>query len=268
MPALEATPRPLSSYGQRALRGERLTDILVIDHHGHFGMEPDGMTLEAEVADVIRELDFNGVSRAVAFYFGPDYQDGNDLILRAMEMHPDRVLGYATVVMSSPGDAMHELERCRRAGMVGLKLHSFYERERFAGDRYKPVWAFCEEHRWPVIIHGMDETLPRNYPKTVFITAHGIQGAATPSSIRMLQECPNYYWCTSATMCAMGAIERAVEAAGAHKLIFGSDFPGNNLATRLGSILAARISDDAVRAILGGNIARILSLTPRKEFPR
>ncbi|MBI3986136.1 MAG: amidohydrolase [Lentisphaerae bacterium] len=259
--------KPFSRYGRRALRGERLTDIPIIDHHGHLGIEPGGLSLDAEVAEVIAVMDDNGVSRTAVFGFGPDTRDVNDLILRGVAQHPDRFIGYATLLMDSPGDVMKELERCRGAGMVGLKLHVAFEKEPYVSKRFKPVWEFCAQHRWPVIIHGMDERLPRENPDTVFIAAHGIESVLNEASVRTVRECPNYYWCTSATVMAMGAIEKAVSLFGADRLIFGSDVPLNNQATRLGSVLAARISDDAMRKILGGNIARLLGLTLRDSFP-
>lgn len=55
-----------------------------------------------------------------------------------------------------------------------------------------------------------------------------------------------------------GRMERAVDALGADRIVFGSDAPGRSFATQLAKVLGARISEEAKRLILWGNAARLL----------
>jgi len=257
-----------SSYLQRAIKGEFLDDIPIIDHHGHFQSSFSTISLKEEGADIINVMDSIGVDRVVMFSTGyQDYCQLNDITLKQISMHPDRFIGYAFIRMDSSKRVIKELERCYKAGMVGLKLASIYEREPFSSNLFKPVWEFCTEHRWPVIIHGFDVHLAYDNLDTIFIGAHNIEKIFSDEAINAIKECPNYYWGTSATMTMMGAIEKAVSLFGADRLIFGSDLPLNNLATRLGAVLAARISNEDMSKILGGNIARLLGLKLRDTFP-
>lgn len=256
-----------SGIYRRVLRGDRLDDLLIIDHHGHFGTEFSGLSLDREVAEIIPVMDAVGVDRGVVFYCGIDYRRGNDLTLEGVAMAPQRFIPYAYLNTDAPQALLDELERCRQAGMVGLKLHNNWG-AKFTDAIWKEVWAYCAQYRWPVIIHGMEPRLARENPPTVFINAHGIGLIRDKDAVQTMRDCPNYYWDTSSTNTYMGAIEEAVSLFGAERLIFGSDFPLNNMATRLGAVLAARISDEDMRKILGGNIARLLNLTLRDSFPK
>lgn len=259
-----------SNYLQQAVKGIPLYDIPIIDHHGHFGFADADGFLKEEVSDIINIMNSIGVDRAVVYSIGgQEYSILNDLTIQGISLHPDRFIGYAYIRMDSPEKAIREIERCRQAGMAGLKLHNSWERKPIISNCFKVVWEFCAEHKWPVIIHGMDLRLPRENPDTIFIHAHGIENMYQNNEtvIATMRECPNYYWDTSATMTCMGAIEKAVSLFGADRLIFGSDFPLNNLATRLGAVLAARISDEDMGKILGGNIVRLLGLKMRNTFP-
>ena len=254
-----------SGLYRRMLKGQKLDDELIIDHHGHLGSVSAGRPpLEREVADIISVMDAAGIDRGVVFSTGSDYHCRNQLTLEGFAMAPERFIPYAYLNADAPPAMLAELERCRRAGMAGLKLHdSWRGNSKFTDAFWKDVWAYCAQYRWPVIIHGMIPRLARENPQTVFIHAHGIELIFNDEAIQTMRECPNYYWDTSATMTAMGAIERAVSLFGADRLMFGSDFPLNNMATRMGAVLAARISDGDMRKILGGNIARLLNLKLR-----
>lgn len=239
----------------------------VIDHHGHLGTALfSSLPLEEEVQEIISVLDSVGIDRAVVFPFHYDYKRGNDIIIKGVSLAPERFIGYATLIKDNLTDMMKELERCLSSGMKGLKLHSFFG-DNFKDPVWKDVWKFCALHKWPVIIHGMVPSLARENPDTIFIHAHGI-GELSQEVIKTIQECSNYYLCTSATITLMGAIEEAVNLFGAERLIYGSDLPLNNPATRIGAVLTAKISEEDIQKILGGNIIRLLDLKIKDTFPR
>ena len=255
---------------KRALRGEILTDFPIIDHHGHFNLFPRGMSLQEEITDIITVMDNCGISRGVVFHCSleEDYPALNDIILKGISFYPARFIGYAFINMTRGTDnALREIGRCRKLGMKGLKLHCGGDIEPFTSTKFIPVWKKCAELGWPVIIHGMDYHLAYDYPETIFIGAHNIESINQEAVLKAMLDCPNYYWDTSATICQMGAIEKAVALFGADKLIFGSDYNGNNMAARLGSVLTAKIPAGDMKKILGGNIIRLLNLEPRSNPP-
>src|SRR5579863_5709100 len=78
----------------------------------------------ANAEDLVAEMDAAGVDASVSFSFGwTDAElivETNDYILDAMRRYPGRIYGM-TVLLPTAGDAaVYELERCAKAGMVGL----------------------------------------------------------------------------------------------------------------------------------------------------
>jgi len=270
-----SAPLQRTSFARRAVRGERLLDVPIVDAHAHLQMHTgfcvEAAPLEREVESFLRAMDATGVDRAVLFTCtAEDYTVLNDLTIAGVGRCPERLIGYAFATLDSPARAVRELERCRAAGLRGLKLVNapgIGLAQDFLAPGWRPVWEFCAEAGWPVLVHALDLRLPRENPETTFIHAHGIEGIHRPEALAVMRDCPNCCWCTSSTMIAMGAIERAVELVGADRLIHGSDFPANNIATRLGAVLGARIGERDMRLILGGNIARLLGLEFRDSFP-
>ncbi len=248
---------------KRALAGERLTDIPIIDHHGHLGYFLSGTeSLKDESDRIVAEMDNCGINRGVVFACGTeDIVRHNDRIVEGVSYNPERYIMYAYVRQGEDDTcALKELERCNNLGMKGLKIHAAFEQGNIDHARFADIWHFCAEKKWPVIYHGLPLELITQYPKTIFVGAHCIEKAPAPGAVEMLKEYPNYYWCTSSTLCLRNAVEKCVRMGCVDKLLYGSDFPLNSFSVRLGSILAAEIDDDDIKKILGGNAIRLLQL--------
>src|SRR5579871_3326380 len=73
---------------------------------------------------LIAEMDGASVDMSVAFSFGwsdPSLiEEGNNYILEAMKRYPNRIRGMAVLQPLMGQHALYELERCAKAGMVGL----------------------------------------------------------------------------------------------------------------------------------------------------
>ena len=57
-----------------------------------------------------------------------------------------------------------------------------------------------------------------------------------------------------------GIIERMVEEAGSTKIVFGTDMPWYSPAFAVGTVLFARLGDEARKDIFNRNAARLLAL--------
>jgi predicted TIM-barrel fold metal-dependent hydrolase len=64
---------------------------------------------------------------------------------------------------------------------------------------------------------------------------------------------------------ARGKLEQAVEKLGAHRVVFGTNFPRLNAGVALGMLADATLSEADRRAILGGNAARLFQLNQTRE---
>ena len=78
----------------------------------------------------------------------------NDALAEAIDRHPDRYLGYATLAPKDADAAAKELERCvKELGFRGWNTHSNLGDSFLDEKRYWPVLAKAEELSVPVYVH-------------------------------------------------------------------------------------------------------------------
>src|SRR4029078_10930813 len=92
----------------------------------------------------------------------------------------------------------------------------------------------------------------RRYPELVLVLGHA---GGTPeglrASVEVAEQCPNVYLDTGTSLVYRGSIESLVEAAGAERVLFGTDAVYLADAPQVARIAGSRISDTAKRQILG-----------------
>lgn len=77
----------------------------------------------------------------------------NEAIADLVRRSEGRFTGFASVDPSRP-DALAELERCAAMGLKGLKLQPITQQFHFGDQRFYPLWDFCRQHRWPILVHA------------------------------------------------------------------------------------------------------------------
>lgn len=100
--------------------------------------------------------------------------------------------------------------------------------------------------------------LAAGYPQQKFLCAHA--GGEWEQGIRAIRDSPNVLIETSGFDATAGFIEMGVREIGADRIVFGSHLPSRSLGTELGKIIAAQISQQDRKQILGGNFRRLLSV--------
>jgi uncharacterized protein len=234
----------------------------------------------ATAEQVVAHMDETGV--AVSVVFGLPFEDQglcrlvNDYVLEAVGAFPGRLAGLACVSPSEPG-ATSELERCLDGGLRGCgELAPRGGAEDL--ESLREVAGVLRERGWPLLVHA-NEPVGHDYPgKTLFgpeacvacaqaylgtkiVFAHMGGGTFLYEAMPELREVlADVYYDTSAVPYLYGAgIYLAAEAtAGAHKVLFGSDYPLLSPARyREGlSVLSAETGAD-VRA---GNARKVFKL--------
>jgi uncharacterized protein len=234
----------------------------------------------ATAEDVVAEMDRSGVGMSVVFGFPFDDQDlcreVNDYVLEAVAAWPGRLAGLACVAPGKAG-APAELARCLDAGMrgcgelaPGVAAADIKELAEVAGllrERGLPLMLHANEpvgHGYP----GKGAFGPEAcvacataYPGLKLVFAHMGGGTflyeAMPELRRTLADA---YYDTSALpyLYDMG-IYRAVEAtAGAHKLLFGSDYALLSPSRYREGL--DTLAPDARAAVCGDNARKVFSL--------
>jgi uncharacterized protein len=248
------------SFTQLARQGLPIRGELVLDAHTHMGQGEHYFLPRSDPEGLVANMERYGITCACTFSFAgvsSDYRYGNDLVADAVRRFPQRFIGYTVVNPSYPEDIVPELERGTQIGLRGVKLITHYQGHSEETPRLFPVYEWCQARRKIILSHqwGAPSFLTevaRRYPDVCFVIGH--LNLAYAEAVRLRD---NVYTTTTFVPWP-GAIAQAVQAFGASKILFGSDFPDLDPSLNLGPLLTARIRDEEKRAILGGNMAGIL----------
>ena len=258
----------MSDILSRARRGERLSDIDIIDLHGHIGRVNFALP-DVSLEGLITAMDRVGVSRMAVSHmsvWSPDTERGNGEVLKAIEKYPERFNGYAGIWPSDADAVKKNVAGWLAKGFIGLKLHNANAFS-YMDDAYQPAYAMANERHMPVLFHtwGSQENdfdpitrMAEKYPDTSLILAHaGAGGEAGYTDIT--RKVPNVHLDIAYSLSPRGLVKRLVEAVGADRVTFGSDSYFFSLTQQVGKVLGADIADEDKIKILSTNATRILS---------
>jgi uncharacterized protein len=272
--------QPLEKFEPHALelvkRGRRDYDEVV-----KYSESPKEFLKFLDAADIERAGLINYVSPDV-IGFMPDV---NDWIARYCSAEPRRLLAFGSVHPKYVPDAAAEVERLKKIGIRGLKVHPSHQL--FAPNEYRngfgPLRAMYERAQalgLPVMIHTGTSIFPgaRNlyaqpmladdvgvdFPDLVVILAHGGRPLWMEEAFFLVRRHKNMYMDISGIppQKLMQHFPRIEEIAG--KVLWGTDWPGPGVPGVRGNIEKFRalpISPAAQQQILYGNAARLFPVT-------
>lgn len=209
-----------------------------------------------------------------------EVRSANDVILRAMERHPDRIRGMCFLVPGFVGEAIQEVERCLAAGMIGIKLYNQYKIDdpvvrpilEFVADRKIPLLEHsgyltdpAGKAAQPLTSHGADfAAASRAVPEAMLIHAHIGGGGDWEWTIRALRDASsNVYVDVSGSNLDDGQVEFAVEELGVERVLFGTD---GTMTGSVGKVLDASLTEEQKDLIFWGNAERILAAQGAKPL--
>jgi uncharacterized protein len=257
-----------------ATLGNGLRDVPLFDAHTHTGAnDPDGMS--ATLEELTGMLDDVG-SRAVFFTMHePDgYPEANDRVIAEAEQAGGRLVPFCRV---NPHDsAPAEARRALAAGARGIKLHPRAEQFTLDHPQVGDLFAIAEERGVPILIHAgrgipalgkhVVEHASRHPGANVILAHAGICDLAW--IWRSALELPNLFfdtsWWNPADLLTLFSLVPPGQ------VLYGSDAPYGRpvlsvtLATRCA--LQAGLSDDQLRAVLGGQLERLLAGEPAADM--
>ena len=193
----------------------------------------------------------------------------NDNTLAAMALAPDFVFGLC-YLNPAHGAAFcaQEIDRCVvRGGMIGIKLWVAVLARDPALD---PILERATALGVPVLHHAWYKTvghvahesdpgdiadLAKRHPHANIIMAH--LGGGLWRGVQAIAGHENVFLDTSGAQPEAGLVEYAVRALGAHRVLYGSDWPLRDFAAQTARILGADLSDRERALIFGENARRI-----------
>jgi predicted TIM-barrel fold metal-dependent hydrolase len=128
---------------KRALAGEKLSDLHIIDSHCHMGPWYNYYFPKADVDEMIYDADLVGVEKicvAPHASISLDYKLGNRIMAEAAAKYPDRVIGYVAFDPHRPDEIDEEFRRYYSIEQVaGVKIHPSIHSYNINGENYIKV---------------------------------------------------------------------------------------------------------------------------------
>lgn len=261
-----------SRIADEVLAGKPLS-CEVIDAHTHITPYTSFSWYQyrPELDEAIRMMDRLGIDTIVTAphaFAGSYCEQANAIAARAIQRYPGRVLGYVTF---NPVFGLGEAKRLTRKylgrdGFVGFKFLSGAH-----GTLLEAPYAFgfktAHERRLPVLCHKWGESPPtaefrtvaEKYPDLSLLIGHG--GGNRDSYLACARLCADFSNVFIEICGGLGCnlwIEDVVAAAGADRIIFGTDMVNLDPRNDLGRVAFADLPDDDKKKIFAGNFKKIL----------
>jgi predicted TIM-barrel fold metal-dependent hydrolase len=256
-------------------------------------------------ANWVQELDEYSVAKAALIASVPGDEDS---VATAVRLHPDRFWGFFMANPAAPSDAPGGVARVQDAlagrFMQGVCLFPAMHRYSVADPRVRPVFEAAAAHPGTIVfVHcgvltvgvrrklGLPSLFDMRYSNPIDLHAVAMEfptvnfviphfGAGYFREALMLCDlCPNVYLDTSSSnswvryqsgrLDLKDVFRQALEVAGPHRLLFGSDssfFPrgwhAQIFQAQVQALCAIEITADHAGLILGGNLERLLARGP------
>ncbi len=238
--------------------------------------------------DLIAAMDRDLVGQAVVFGFGWQDMDlcrrDNDYVIESVARFPDRLIGFAIVNPKCGREAVHEIERCAAAGLVGVgELMPDGQGYRLDDQGIMtPIVEVAMDHNMLLLTHSSepvghlypgkgtvtpDEIIrfARLFPEARLVCAHWGGGTIfyelMPEVSRIM--CNVYYDTAASLFLYQDDIFTLAARWAPGKVLFATDYPLIGPGTFIRRLEAARMPTATRRRILGGNAWRILGLGER-----
>lgn len=239
---------------------------MIIDCHCHAG-PGDGLSgpwdSDASLRQYAQRARQAGIARTVLLAaFHSDYGRANAGVARLVSAQPERYYGFAFVHARRDAGRIGELVRVavEQYGFVGIKLHR----------HDAPISGeVCDVARYfglpvlydPVGVVAVAELLAQQYPDVDFILPHlgsfADDWSAQLALIDHLVRHRNIYT-DSAGVRRFDLLQQAVQRAGPHKVLFGSDGPWLHPALELQKIRLLQLAPRDEALVTGGNLLRLI----------
>ena len=234
---------------------------------------------EYSADEMIEDMDASGVDKILAFPGGApctDYWEKNDGVADAMQLYPDRIMGFCWINPHfGPEATAKTIDRYIGMGFKGIKLNPpidgfFPSNQRLMN----PIMEKAREHKVPVIFHTGNSHMAsptliaevgRQYPDVTIIMGHmGLLDSDREAAIAV-KNADNLFLETSVCTWMDHHFAPAVKSVGTKKVIYGSDHPYSPFGLEIDKLVkhAPRYTGwtkEDLKMILSGNVRKILGL--------
>jgi len=267
--------KPADSLWGRCLAGKTLgADI--VDAHFHLGPS-DGYVLKdqeerCQVKPALKIMNALGIQTVLVSGMQAlmcEAVAGNNLLEEVLLPNANRFKGYLGFNPFYAAGLVRNFDRYFSGPFfVGFKTLCGYWGVKTNDPRFKPMWAYANRHRLPILNHtwGKDDIsllkdIVKKYPQAHFLLGHsGGNENGRREAEHLARGNPNVYleWCGSFSIAA--AWEKTLQKVNPRQVIFGTDAMAHDTYWELGRLLSLDVPDKTLIPILGQNMRRILAL--------
>lgn len=247
--------------------GRAAVNRLIVNHEDYPVYEK--VTQPNNYLELLEEMDYCGIDEAVVYHnamfdVAPKY--GNDLFLCDKSNYTGRLYGTLTV-LPSISDNDFETEKIHSIVMqnklVGLRF--FPKHNRFMLDKITcgDILDFCTQCNLPVYLSPMHNwehifEVMKQFPRlTAIITNYGLWGSDR-YFYPLTKAYSNLYIDTSDFQEIIG-IQAYVSKFGSERMLFGTNYPMNNMGGAKAMLLGSKISEIDKENIAYRNVTRLFS---------
>ena len=175
-------------------------------------------------------------------------------------------------------NALSELDRLSAAGIRGVKFHNEYQNFLADDEKAFPLYEKCAEKGLVMVFHaGADRGfsppfkagperiahIQRTFPRARIVAAHLGGMDMTEEAVRLLSGTGAYVDTAFSSKFASAAqIRRIVDAFGADRVLFGTDFPWDTPGRTLAHLSAAGLTEEETERIAWKNAAALFEIAP------
>lgn len=253
-------------------------------------VEPSAARYVSEPKEFLRYMDRSGIERAVLInYVAPEVigytEAANTFVSEYVRTDPERLIAVGGIRPDHPDPEREVVHLVEDLGIRALKLHPPHQLFRpnayLDGElpRLRDLYDACSRHRLPIIFHTGTSVFPRarnrfadpifvddiavDFPELTIVLAHGGRPLWMESAMFLVRRFPNV-WLEVSGVPPARLLEYFPQLPRfAHKVLFGTDWPGP-------AVRDLRANIEAFRAlpIPSEDQRRILEENPLKVFPR
>jgi len=215
-----------------------------------------------------------GISRAVVHSVATtahQVRSINEFIKREVDAHPE-FIGFITLHQDlSEEEIKREIEWAIANGFRGIKLHPDFQKFNIDDEIAEKFYRAASD-KLPILLHIGDDRyeyskparlarMAKKYPRVTFIAAH-FGGYRCWADAPVYNGLDNVYFdtCSSLPFISSEEAKRLIEAFGADKFFFATDFPMWDAKTELERFNQIPLSDTEREMIFSTNIKRLLKL--------
>lgn len=241
---------------------------MIIDAHAHLGVTwPDEYTVMT-LEESIRMMDLSGIDKActsASRFLKFDFKEGNRVTAECIRKYPERLIGFFIADPLRSDETVKELDRyINEEGFKGIKIHCSHNSVSYDNNVYDIIYERAARYRLPVLAHAFSYSEAKQlvnaalrFPNVNFICGHS-GGKDWSYTIDMIAKTENVYFDVCASVIDSGRVEAFVKAAGAERVMFGTDLPFLKASCCLSQVKHADISNEEKNMILYENISKLL----------